>query len=142
MFLWPRGPPLVVASDGRQDEKAPPSIAVLVADPGTGERWGVCATIPAELEATWQCSEHSMALVEQVAVMLGLLELPGPLREMEVIWFEDNSSVLSGLVRGGSSHEVLDAGFASIHMLLAALGTRCWFEWVKSKANWSDEASR
>ena len=37
---------------------------------------------------------------------------------------------------------MLDAGAATIHLLLAALGARAWFEYVESDANWSDGASR
>ena len=36
---------------------------------------------------------------------------------------------------------MLDAGAATIHLLLAALGARAWFEYVES-ANWSNGASR
>ena len=73
---------------------------------------------------------------------LGITELAAIFKERKVIWFEDNTAVLSGLVRGCSSHAELDTGVASIHMLLAVLEARCWFEWIESKANWSDEASR
>ena len=37
---------------------------------------------------------------------------------------------------------MLDAGAATIHLLLAALGARAWFEYVESDSNWSDGASR
>ena len=49
---------------------------------------------------------------------------------------------MSGLVKGSSGHPMLDAGAATIHLLLAALGARAWFEYVESDANWSDGASR
>ena len=50
--------------------------------------------------------------------------------------------MLSGLVKGASGHPTLDAGVATIHLLLAGLGARSWFEYVESDANWSDGASR
>ena len=56
--------------------------------------------------------------------------------------FEDNSAALSGLVKGFSGHPMLDAGAATIHLLLVALGARAWFEYVESDSNWSDGASR
>ena len=37
---------------------------------------------------------------------------------------------------------MLDAGTATIHLLLASLEARAWFEYVESDANWSDGASR
>ena len=45
-------------------------------------------------------------------------------------------------VKGSSGHAMLDSGAATIHLLLAALETRTWFEYVESDANWSDGASR
>ena len=59
-----------------------------------------------------------------------------------VLWFEDNAAVLASVIKGCSSEEEMDAGMASIHTLAAAVSTRIWFEWVESKANWADEASR
>ena len=64
------------------------------------------------------------------------------IRGRSLLWFEDNSAVLSGLIKGSSGHPMLDAGAAAIHLLLAALGARAWFEYVESDANWSDGASR
>jgi len=59
-----------------------------------------------------------------------------------VIWFEDNSAMWSGLIRDVSGHPLLDAGAASIHLHLAALEARAWFESVESDADSSDGASR
>ena len=64
------------------------------------------------------------------------------LRGRSLLWFEDNSAVLSSLVKGSSGHPMLDAGTATIHLLLASLEARAWFEYVEGDANWSDGASR
>ena len=37
---------------------------------------------------------------------------------------------------------MLGAGTATIHLLLASLGARAWFEYFESDSNWSDGASR
>ena len=37
---------------------------------------------------------------------------------------------------------MLDSGAATVHLLLAALETRTWFEYVGSGASWSDGAGR
>ena len=50
--------------------------------------------------------------------------------------------MLSGLVKGASGHAMLDAGAATIHLLLASLGARALFEYIESDSNWSDGASR
>ena len=36
----------------------------------------------------------------------------------------------------------MDRGTAAVHLALARLGCRIWFEYIESKANWSDSASR
>ena len=136
-------PPLVIAPDGRQcqDELSPPSIAALLFDPGNNRKVAIAAETPPELMMTWGDSEHCMALVEQAALILGI-RFRGILRGRSLLWFEDNSAVLSGLVKGSSGHPMLDAGTATIHLLLAALEARAWFEYVESDSNWSDGASR
>ena len=91
---------------------------------------------------TWGNSEHCIALVEQAALILGIIRFQHILRGRSLLWFEDNSAVLSGLFKGSSGHPMLDAGAAAIHLLLAALGARAWFEYVESDSNWSDGASK
>ena len=136
-------PPLVVASDGRLDDSAPPSVAVLVFDPVTGTRQGVVAVLSGELLSAWGGDRETfICRVEQAAVLLGLLTWPALFASRDAYWFEDNSVVLSGLCRGGSRTALLDQGVAVVHLLLARLRARVWFEYVESHANWSDGASR
>jgi len=135
-------PPLVIASDGRQDNTSPPSIAALLLDPSTGQKIAIAAVIGPELMKVWGDTEHCIALVEQAAIILGIIRFREVLRGRSLLWFEDNSVVLSGLVKGSSGHPLLDAGAATIHLMLAALEARAWFEYVESDANWSDGASR
>ena len=102
----------------------------------------MAAIIPPRLLAEWGDSEHCIALIEQAALILGILKFKDLLRDRSVLWFEDNAALLSGLVKGTSGHAQLDSGAACVHLLLAALGTRTWFEYVESDANWSDGDSR
>ena len=51
-------PPLVIASDGRQDESSPPSIAALLFDPVGNHKVAVAAKISTELMTIWGNSEH------------------------------------------------------------------------------------
>ena len=131
----------MIASDGRQDESSPPSIAAILFDP-VGDKVVVAAEIPAELMTIWGNSDHCIALVEQAALILGIMRFQHILRGRSLLWLEDNSAVLSSLVKGSSGHPMLDAGTATIHLLLASLEARAWFEYVESDANWSDGASR
>ena len=87
-------------------------------------------------------SDHCIALVDQAALILGIIRFRNAIKGRSFLWFEDNSAVLSGLVKGSSGHPLLDARAAIIHLLLAALGARTWFEYVESDSNWSDGASR
>ena len=135
-------PPLVIASDGRQDAQAPPSIACLLLDPASGKRMAVAAVIDPDLMKVWNDSDHCIALVEQAALVLGIIQFREAIKGRSLLWFEDNSAVLSGLVKGASGHAMLDAGTATIHLLLASLGARAWFEYIESDSNWSDGASR
>ena len=80
--------------------------------------------------------------MEQAAFILGIIRFRNILKGRSLLWFEDTSAVLSGLVKGSSGHPMLDAGAATIHLLLAALEARAWFEYVESDSNWSDGASR
>ena len=73
---------------------------------------------------------------------MGVLGRPDLFYKTAVYWFEDNASVLAGLIRGASREAELDNGAASLHTVLAALQCRVWFEWIESKANWADGASR
>ena len=79
--------------------------------------------------------------MEQAAVVLGLQEAGWRLRGRRAVWFEDNSVVLSGLVKGSSGSPELDDAFAAIHLWMAAIKTCTWFEYIESAANWSDGAS-
>ena len=135
-------PPLIIASDGRQDETSPPSIAALLYDPVGDRKVAVAAEISSELMTVCGNSEHCIALVEQAALVLGITSFQSLIRGRSLLWFEDNSAVLSSLVKGASSHPLLDAGNATIHLMLASLQARAWFEYVESDANWSDGASR
>ena len=134
--------PLAVASDGRQDESSPPSIAAILFDPVGVNKVAVAAEISAELMTIWGNSHHCIALVKQAALILGILRFQHILRGRSLLRFEDNSAVLSSLVKGSSGNPMLDAGTAAIHLLLASLEARAWFEYVESDANWSDVASR
>jgi hypothetical protein len=134
---------LVVASDGRLDDSRPPSIAVLIVDPESGRRVAWVAYIPPQLVDRWEnISDRYIALVEQAAVIMGLQMASEMFRGRDFVWYEDNSVVLSGLVKGANHGAELDAGCATIHLGFARIGARGWYEYVESAANWADGASR
>ena len=115
----------------------------MLVDVELGVRLARVAIIPLELQLQWGAeTEFYISLVEQAAVILGLIEFASWFRGRDAYWFEDNSVVLAGMVKGASSGELLDHGAASAHLLIADMRARVWWEYVQSKANWSDGASR
>ena len=136
-------PPLVIASDGRLDESAPASVATLIFDPLTKVKVGLVAYIPLELCARWHGQgDQYIVQVEQAAVVGTLLAVPDMFRGRDFLWFEDSSVVLVSLAKGSSKTAEIDAGTTVVHLCLAQMGARGWFEYVQSDSNWSDSASR
>ena len=60
----------------------------------------------------------------------------------DVIWFIDNTSALSSLVKGASSQTDICTIASVVALWAAKLGCRIWFEYVPSEANCSDGLSR
>ena len=73
-------PPLVIVSDGRQDEASAPSVAALLFDPGNSQKIAIAAVIPPDLMKAWGDSEHCIALVEQAALILGIIRFRDVIR--------------------------------------------------------------
>jgi len=67
---------------------------------------------------------------------------PECLRDVDCIWFIDNQGSEAGLISGYSGEP--DAGpiLGTVHIILAALNSRCWWEFVPSERNPSDGLSR
>ena len=67
----------------------------------------------------------------------------GPLLENEdVVWFVDNTSALSALIRRASSTEDLNTLALVFGLSMTALRARVWFEYIQSASNPSDVLSR
>jgi hypothetical protein len=138
-------PPIIVASDGRADSSRLPSVSVGFLDPISGERVGAYASITQELLALWGHMEQPIAPVEMSAVVLGVFHILAkrPMwKGRDFVWYEDNAVVLSAMVSGKSRSAKLDIAAMVVHLALAMLNCRVWFEYVESNANWMDEASR
>ncbi|CAE8593271.1 unnamed protein product, partial [Polarella glacialis] len=74
-----------------------------------------------------------------VVVPFNHLEL---LRGRDVVWFIDNTAALSILIKGASSLHDLNSIATVMHLLMAKVGCRIWFEWIDSDSNPSDGLSR
>jgi len=93
-------PSIAIASDGRQDQAGPPSVAVLLVDPFTSLMLAWVAVLPVALCDRWgQFTDHYITLIEQSAVVIGLIETSPYIRGRDVVWFEDNSAALSSFLK-------------------------------------------
>ena len=133
--------PIVVATDGRVDDSAPPSIAFVVHDCETGARRAGCAVLTPQLQRAWN-GEAGIALVEQAAIMLAIQECGATWKMRDILWYVDNSVVLASMCKGASHSQAVDQGATSLHLILAGLRARVWWEYVETKSNWSDKLSR
>ena len=79
---------------------------------------------------------------ETIAASLVLDHAPEALRDVDCIWFLDNSGSEAGLISGYSSSPDSACLIGAVHIILAALNSRPWFERVPSEVNPSDGLSR
>jgi hypothetical protein len=115
----------------------------LVFDPVSLRKQGYIARIPQVLRERWSTvTDHYVVLVEQAAMVGAVFHDPMLFKDRDLYWYEDNSAVLASLVKGDSRNAEVDAATATVHMALAFLKTRAWFEYIQSASNWSDSASR
>ena len=90
----------------------------------------------------WRPRDQHISPAETLAPSAALGQHPEVFRGRDMLWFVDNESACSTLVRGASSQEDV-AGIAECtHLVVMALGCRIWWEWVDTKANPSDGLSR
>ena len=98
--------------------------------------------VPQHVVAAGELRKAYINLGELLAAPVTGVIAPELLRGRDILWFIDNKSALSQLIRRTSS--AADASqLAAVHSLtMAALGTRVWYEWVPSKTNPADVLSR
>ena len=117
-------------------------MATLVYDPEKESREGFCGVLSSDLISRWSVQEQYIALVELAAPVTGVFQCSQTFQGRDVVWLMGNSAALACLVKGGSPSADMDGGFAAVHLALAFLHCRIWFEYVESDSNWSDTASR
>ena len=71
-----------------------------------------------------------------------LIQKPELFAGCDVVWFIDNESACSSLIRGGSRQDDIATLSALTHLAMLRSGTRIWFEWIDSDSNPSDGLSR
>ena len=90
----------------------------------------------------WEPGDKKIAQLELLQVLYALFSRPSMFRGRRGLWFIDNTAALMALIRGRSDNADLEHMSRLIHITL--FGLKAWFfwEWIPSKANWSDEISR
>ena len=71
-----------------------------------------------------------------------MLHLAPILRKSHGLWLIDNIAALMALVAGYSDHTSLDLMAQFVQIAMFAVKACLYFEYVQTKANWSDEISR
>ena len=135
-------PPMVIYSDASFEEGVLRLGWVLVC-PGTTyqPRGGTCV-VPQEVIASWIPRKQQIYPGEAVVALVLPALLPALLADRDILWFVDNESAASTLVRCASSqcdvHEIAQYSHYMLHMLRS----RVWYEWIDSDSNPSDGLSR
>jgi len=136
---------ILVASDASYEASVGNAGFLMVTYPGQADResrQGREIIVPEELFNYWGPQETYIAQLELMAVLVVMVELASEVRDSRGLWFIDNSAALMALVHGKSGSHSLDKMAKFVHLANFALRTNPYYEYVESKANWSDEISR
>ena len=150
-ILGPTPRPAVVYSDASWpqwmtmeeavEKGEPPRLGWVIFNPGERPR-GFSMELGQEFLAALFPRKTQIMAAEAVAVLTALVLTPKALANRELVWFIDNESALSSLIRGGSKAE--DVGHVAACTQLAMLEHSCaaWYEWIDSASNPADGLSR
>ena len=105
-------------------------------------REGFVSVIPQSVDQLWEPGDKKIAQLELLQVLYALFSRPSQFQGRRGLWFIDNTAALMALIRGRSDSKDLEHMCKLIHLILFALKSWFFWEWIPSKANWSDEISR
>ena len=135
---------ILVASDAAYENGRGSAGFLAVLNPGTPNelRVGRVIDIPPEVYQLWGDRKTYIAQLELLAVFVAVVELAGLVRRSHGLWCIDNVAALMALVKGCSGVSSMDQMAKTIHLGTFSLEAQAYYEYVESKANWSDEISR
>ena len=81
-------------------------------------------------------------MVEALAVVMMLRDVPAEVRGRAGLFFVDNLAALCGLVRGYSAIADLGAIYLAVAQIILCLSASAWLGWVPSASNLADGCSR
>ncbi len=105
-------------------------------------RSGAWMKMDEEVTSVWSAGEKKIAQLELLMVWDTLASEASSVRGKQGLFFIDNQAALMSLVNGRSNSEDLDRMAHMIRGLMFELRIAVYFEWIESKANWSDGVSR
>ena len=134
-------------------------LGFIVFDQETGRRYVCEAPCPAELMEKWnaldenpwflreftgnQTPQTHINSMELLAILTAVWTVgPEMLQDREVLFFCDNTSAMSAAVHGYARSPNMAGLSNALHLALASLRVKAWFEWVPSNANCADIPSR
>ena len=143
--IWPHaGLRFLAASDAALESPGQGTGGFLVVwhDDHRQQREAFVSLIPPLVYSLWEPGDKKIAQLELLQVLYALFSRPSSFRGRRGLWFIDNTAALMALIRGRSDNADLEHMSRLIHITL--FGLKAWFfwEWIPSKANWSDEISR
>ena len=118
--------PVLVYTDASA-EHGKVRIGALVVVPGRSYADALVYDVPTEVQQLW--GEHKTIInqAELHAAPLVVTTLPESLRGREVIWFVDNTSAETSLVKSGSPTETMCSLALVASAALTGIGARTWF---------------
>ena len=137
-------PPVVVYSDASYEEESskPPRLGWVIFDSFQQRPLAWTLDLDPAIVGTWLPRRQQIFAAEAMAAPAATSNIPASFRGRDVLWFVDNESACSTLIRGASTQEDVNGIAECVHVMAMALCCRLWFEWIDSGSNPSDGLSR
>lgn len=132
--------PVIVYTDASSEDSGM-RLGMLVFHPETKPQ-AMVYDVPECTVAPWRGEGQGINQGELYAANVLAWSAPDLLRGQDVIWFIDNTSAESALVKSGSATPSMSRLALQAAAFFAALGARVWFEHVPSEDNPADALSR
>ena len=132
--------PLLVYTDA-SDEGGRARVGALVVEPGRPAQ-ALVYDVPDSVREEWGPQRTIINQAELYAAPLLACSAPRVLRGRDVIWFIDNTSAETALIKASSPTESMCRPALYAQAALAALRTRVWYEHIPSADNPADVLSR
>jgi hypothetical protein len=140
---------VVVASDAQADPGGYPSGGYLAVDLKSGERFGgfcifdqTCLDVWGFTAKALAAGANPIAPCEEAMPVVFMENEQSRLKDRCVLWFLDNTASLFCFVKGCSGNHAIERSVQYMHFKCFIERADVWYEFVPSKQNWADGASR